>query len=73
MRGILKTRCAPSAGLKMFVEEHASICAPSDLVDRSWNNRTDMVFIADFSVNRTGNELVLCFGIMAALLSGISS
>lgn len=32
------------------------------------NDRTDMVFSADFSVNRAGNELLLCFGIMAVLL-----
>lgn len=79
MRGMFKTQLALSAGLKtaflrrlVFVEKHACVCTPSGLVDRSRNDRTDMVFIADFSVNRTQNELLLSFGIMAALLAGIS-
>lgn len=75
MRGIFKTQLALSAGLKtslirrlVFGEERACVCTPSDLADRSRNDRTDMVFIADFSVNRAGSEPLLSFGIMAVLL-----
>lgn len=41
--------------------------------DGGCNDRTDMVFISDFSVNRTQNELLSSLGIMAVFRSGISS
>lgn len=68
MRGIFNYQMVLSARLKtkfihelIFVEKHACIRTLDYLSDRG----TDMVFSSDFSVNKTQNELLLSFGIIA--------